>query len=247
MSSRDCWFSSCKTGWNKKSSQGTCHFYVVQVMFFPDFHARSIPSSISRRTGSEMLEGRHPNHPCLFQVNCKNGCAMLCSTGLALICIDDHWLLSLLRWIFLSFCPWATLRWPFPADECLRASDENHPHGLTKRHKWRALKSYAWWPKPHIFTIFYCYDSTSTSKTTGNWLTTSSISSQDRVTKFNATLCWLKKQWTYLMTFYDMCSLCFSNIKCTCLNPFTTSRFLQKTALNTRCFWYCLPRLRTLL
>ena len=33
----------------------------------------------------------------------------------------------------------------------------------------------------------------------------------------------------------------------TIFNPFTTSRFLQKTALNTRCFWYCLPRLRTLL
>ena len=89
-------------------------------------------------------------------------CYMLCSTALALICIDYHWLLSL----SLSSCPYALEQRcdghffggnPVSgheiarADECLRASDEN-PHGLTKRHKWRALKSYAWWPKPHIFT-----------------------------------------------------------------------------------------------
>lgn len=134
-------------------------------MFFPDFHARSIRSRISRRTGSEMLKGGIQTILELVsgQLFVKNGCAMLCSTALALICIDYQWLLSLLHSIFLSLCPWATLRWPFfsgnpvsgheiaRADECLRASDEN-PHGLTKRHKWRALKSYAWWPKPHIFT-----------------------------------------------------------------------------------------------
>ena len=164
MSSRDCWFSSCKTGTKNHRKE-----HVISMWF----RSCSFLISMPDRYDLAYLGGQAPK---CWKGGIQTILACFRSTVkmVVLCCVPQvwHWYaLIIIEYSLFSIgssCPSAleqrcdghfqreSCERPWNrADECLRASGENHPHGLTKRHKWRALKSYAWWPKPHIFLLFF--------------------------------------------------------------------------------------------